>query len=63
MDIEATLGPDTIGYSTITKPLRETQVTHDSELTPISIEDECQRFIGKAIPWHLPRSPLLSFGE
>jgi hypothetical protein len=26
-DIEAILGPDAIGYSTVTKYLRETQVT------------------------------------
>jgi hypothetical protein len=48
-DIEATLSPDAIGYSTVTKYLREIQVTHDGEPTRTSIEDECQRFIDKAI--------------
>jgi hypothetical protein len=48
-DIEATLGPDAIGHSTVTKYLREPQVTQDSGSTSTSIEDEFQRFINKAI--------------
>jgi hypothetical protein len=36
-DIEATLAPDAIGYSTVTKYLREAQITHDSEPSPTSI--------------------------
>jgi transcriptional antiterminator len=47
--IESTFGPDAISYFTVTKYRRETQVTHDSELSPISIEDECQRLIDKAL--------------
>jgi hypothetical protein len=48
-NIEATLDPDAIGHSTVTKYLREVQVTHGSGPTPISIEDKCQGLIDKAI--------------
>jgi hypothetical protein len=48
-DIEATLGPDAIGYFPATACLREAQVTHDSGPTPTLNEDECQRVIDKAI--------------
>jgi hypothetical protein len=62
-DIEAIIGPDAIGQSTLTKYIRETQATHDSEPTPTSIEDECQRFLTRQFSWRLPRSLLLPFGE
>jgi hypothetical protein len=48
-DIQATSGPDAIGYSTGTKHLRETQITPNSEPPPTSIEDECQTPIDKTI--------------
>jgi hypothetical protein len=48
-DIESTLGADAIGYSTVTRNLRKTQVTHDTEQTPTMIEDESQRSIDAAI--------------
>jgi hypothetical protein len=48
-NIEATLGPSAICYSTINKSLREDHVTHHSELIPILIEDEGQRHIDEAI--------------
>jgi hypothetical protein len=48
-DIEATLGPDAIGHSTVTKYLREPQITHDSGSTSTAIEDDSQSFIDKVI--------------
>jgi hypothetical protein len=54
-DITATLGPDAMGCSSVMKYLRETQATYDTEPTPISIEEECQRLIDRAI--------LLAFAE
>jgi hypothetical protein len=60
-EIEATLGPDAIGYSTVTKYLQETQAIHDSESTPTPIEDECQRLIDKAILLPLAEEPFASF--
>jgi hypothetical protein len=59
-DIEATLCPDAIGHSTFTKYLREIQVTHDNELTPTSIEDECQGLIDKATLLELAEEPFAS---
>jgi hypothetical protein len=59
-DSEVTIVPDAIGDSTVTEYLRETQVTRSSEPTPISIEDECQRLIDKAILLALAEEPFAS---
>jgi hypothetical protein len=59
-DIEANLGLDAIDSSTVTKCLRETQVTHNSGPTPTSIEDECQRVIDKSILIALAEGPFAS---
>jgi hypothetical protein len=59
-DIEATFGQNAIGYSTVTRYLRDTQVTHDSESTPTSIEEECQRLIDKATLLALAEEPFPS---
>jgi hypothetical protein len=61
MDIEAILRPDAIGQSMVTKYMRETQVTNDSEPTPTEIEDECQRPFDKAILPALAQECFASF--
>jgi hypothetical protein len=40
-DIEASLGPQAIGCSTVPKYLREAHITPDREPSPTAIEDEC----------------------
>jgi hypothetical protein len=44
-DVEATLGTDARGHSVVTKYLREAQISHDSEPTQVSIEDETQKLV------------------
>jgi hypothetical protein len=59
-EIEATLGPDAIGYSPVAEYIRETQIAHDSELTPTLIEDECPRLVDKVILLALADEPFTS---
>jgi hypothetical protein len=48
--------------SRVTSYLSE-HVARDSEPTPISIDHECERLIGRAILLELAEEPLLPFGE
>jgi hypothetical protein len=60
-DVEATLGTDARDHSAVTKYLREAQISHDSESSQVSIEDETQKFVDEGILMALAEEPFACF--